>query len=371
MWWPSTSTAPKGSQSLSASLGHCPRRRRAGALEGKLFFTVPRTVDWTHLKNSDGLGKIPGGQPQEIQGGQVVAPPSHPRTRQALHMGSDRIHRRAPRGRRFSSSRRSPNRFPNGSTNRAASQRTTSSRSELTRGSRPRLPRRLERSRTAGRDLGTSSSSTPPRAAFSPSLASKAFLSRPPPREKSCANRTRRSVSSERPSVIGDSEDNQERSRVGCQKGRQHSEVFARYRWRWRSGRQHPAARSYGRRACRRSLSTATRTSQRGGPPRARGQSPEPPRTVNNEIIWQKLSEGRGEEKVTWYIPKSCIANATTILAHDVRWKGVIARDDFKEAEVMLTMPPWHPSDLEGAVVGPWTDADITRSLPGSSTPTK
>jgi predicted P-loop ATPase len=80
-----------------------------------------------------------------------------------------------------------------------------------------------------------------------------------------------------------------------------------------------------------------------------------------SELLWEQRSAGRGEDKETWFTPKSCIANALTILAHDARWTGILARDDFKETEVILKMPPWHPSDLAGASVGDWTDADVTR----------
>jgi predicted P-loop ATPase len=77
------------------------------------------------------------------------------------------------------------------------------------------------------------------------------------------------------------------------------------------------------------------------------------------ELLWMKRSKGRGDEKEEWFEPKSCPENAVVILNHDTRWTGIIARDDFKEIEISLKMPPWH--DATGASVGEWTDQDTTR----------
>jgi predicted P-loop ATPase len=79
------------------------------------------------------------------------------------------------------------------------------------------------------------------------------------------------------------------------------------------------------------------------------------------DIIWVKRSEGVGDDKDVWYVPKGCLSNGNTIIRQDTRWKSVLARNDFAEAEVMLKMPPWHENDGKGATVGPWTDIDTSR----------
>jgi predicted P-loop ATPase len=79
------------------------------------------------------------------------------------------------------------------------------------------------------------------------------------------------------------------------------------------------------------------------------------------DLIWIKRSEGSGENKEEWFVPKSCLANGMTIMRKDERWNGVIARNDFSEAEVMLKPPPWHENDGVGAVTGPWADVDTSR----------
>jgi hypothetical protein len=82
------------------------------------------------------------------------------------------------------------------------------------------------------------------------------------------------------------------------------------------------------------------------------------------DLIWSKRSQGVGDNKEEWFVPKGCLANGTTILRKDERWQGVLARNDFLEAEVKLKIPPWHEIDGEGAVgIGPWTDADTSRLL--------
>lgn len=56
-------------------------------------------------------------------------------------------------------------------------------------------------------------------------------------------------------------------------------------------------------------------------------------------------------------------ANAATILAHDPRWQGVLAYDEFAETIVTTSAPPWRPCDVPegGAKPGDWTDEDTTR----------
>jgi predicted P-loop ATPase len=78
-------------------------------------------------------------------------------------------------------------------------------------------------------------------------------------------------------------------------------------------------------------------------------------------LLWVKRSEGGRGEKVEWYVPKSCIANAVTILTHDDRWLRVLARNDFGEVDITRSVPPWHDHDSGGAKVGQWTDTDTTR----------
>ncbi len=86
-----------------------------------------------------------------------------------------------------------------------------------------------------------------------------------------------------------------------------------------------------------------------------------PPEAWMTKLLWVKRSEGHAKAKVEWYTPKSCVANATTILGNDARWAGVIARNDFAEVDVIMREPPWHSDDRKGSRVGPWTDADTTR----------
>jgi putative DNA primase/helicase len=78
-------------------------------------------------------------------------------------------------------------------------------------------------------------------------------------------------------------------------------------------------------------------------------------------LLWAKRTEGKGEDRIEWYVPKSCTANAITILTHDERWRGVLARNDFAEADITRRAPPWHEHEAEGASTGPWTDPDTTR----------
>jgi len=59
---------------------------------------------------------------------------------------------------------------------------------------------------------------------------------------------------------------------------------------------------------------------------------------------------------------KQCLANAVTILSHDVVWSGVLAYDEFANGPITLKEPRWHPDDKpEGCKPGPWTDADDLR----------
>jgi putative DNA primase/helicase len=57
-----------------------------------------------------------------------------------------------------------------------------------------------------------------------------------------------------------------------------------------------------------------------------------------------------------------CVSNAIMILTNDVRWKDVLAWDEFAQDMATLTVPPWgadegHP----GLRAGIWTDSDTTR----------
>jgi predicted P-loop ATPase len=85
------------------------------------------------------------------------------------------------------------------------------------------------------------------------------------------------------------------------------------------------------------------------------------PHAWMRELLWIRRTEGKGDKKAVWFVPKSCTANAITILTHDDRWGGVLARNDFGEADIIRRMPPWHEHEAEGASVGPWTDPDTTR----------
>lgn len=51
-------------------------------------------------------------------------------------------------------------------------------------------------------------------------------------------------------------------------------------------------------------------------------------------------------------------ANAYAILAHDPRWKGVLAYNEFSQRIVKRVAPPY-----EGGTVGDWEDADIGKAL--------
>lgn len=56
-------------------------------------------------------------------------------------------------------------------------------------------------------------------------------------------------------------------------------------------------------------------------------------------------------------------ANAITILAHDSRWEGVLAYDEFAETIVTRTIPPWREQDMPpDCKPGDWTDQDIVRT---------
>jgi putative DNA primase/helicase len=58
----------------------------------------------------------------------------------------------------------------------------------------------------------------------------------------------------------------------------------------------------------------------------------------------------------------ACVANAVTILTCDVRWREVLAFDEFEGAVVTLKVPPWHRQDRPAdPKPGLWTDANTTR----------
>jgi predicted P-loop ATPase len=56
-------------------------------------------------------------------------------------------------------------------------------------------------------------------------------------------------------------------------------------------------------------------------------------------------------------------ANAITIFAHDPRWTGVLAYDEFAEMVITRSPPPWRPQDAAADQVRPgeWCDGDTTR----------
>lgn len=54
------------------------------------------------------------------------------------------------------------------------------------------------------------------------------------------------------------------------------------------------------------------------------------------------------------------VANLTTILAHDERWEGVLAWDEFSEKAIKRRPAPWH-SDDGGSDCGPVDDDDAVR----------
>jgi predicted P-loop ATPase len=87
------------------------------------------------------------------------------------------------------------------------------------------------------------------------------------------------------------------------------------------------------------------------------------PQPWMKDFIWSKRSEGTGDNKEEWFVPKGCLSNGITILFNDERWKGVLGRNDFSETEVTLKMPPWHGNDGAGATIGPWTDVDTSRLI--------
>jgi predicted P-loop ATPase len=60
--------------------------------------------------------------------------------------------------------------------------------------------------------------------------------------------------------------------------------------------------------------------------------------------------------------PRKIVANATTILALDPRWSGVLAYQALSDKLVKLLPPPWHSHDApQDNTAGPWTDADTSR----------
>lgn len=77
-------------------------------------------------------------------------------------------------------------------------------------------------------------------------------------------------------------------------------------------------------------------------------------------LIWAQKRGAKGEDPTL--VPASRVTNAIEVFSHDARWKGVIAYDAFAESIVSRKMPPWHATELAGAVVGDWTEEDTTRA---------
>lgn len=77
-----------------------------------------------------------------------------------------------------------------------------------------------------------------------------------------------------------------------------------------------------------------------------------------DHLLWTRRAP-KGEEPT--YVPASTVANANLVLTSDLRWKGVIAYDEFAECIVKTRMPPWHAAEAGGAKLGDWTETDTTR----------
>jgi len=53
--------------------------------------------------------------------------------------------------------------------------------------------------------------------------------------------------------------------------------------------------------------------------------------------------------------------NVISVLAHDPRWSGVLAWNEFSERIDLRKLPPWHPDDAPAVPSSSWQDSDDTR----------
>lgn len=61
--------------------------------------------------------------------------------------------------------------------------------------------------------------------------------------------------------------------------------------------------------------------------------------------------------------PRKNLANLSTILARDPRWRDVVAYHELREAIVITAAPPWHPDDAPPlAEQGEWSEQDTARA---------
>lgn len=59
---------------------------------------------------------------------------------------------------------------------------------------------------------------------------------------------------------------------------------------------------------------------------------------------------------------RECIANGTTIIAHDEEWTDVLAYDDFKQDIILRRAPPWYDTDRDTTEnLGLWKEGDTVR----------
>jgi len=79
---------------------------------------------------------------------------------------------------------------------------------------------------------------------------------------------------------------------------------------------------------------------------------------------WESLLlHTRNKDGTTGAGLRNVVANACTILAHDPRWAGILAHDDFAETIVTLSPPPWRATETPAELKpGDWTDGDSVRT---------
>ncbi|HEY1695168.1 MAG TPA: virulence-associated E family protein [Polyangiaceae bacterium] len=78
-------------------------------------------------------------------------------------------------------------------------------------------------------------------------------------------------------------------------------------------------------------------------------------------MLWVRHEGSERRGGGVWFTPSRDVANLISVLVHDPRWFGVVGRNSFAERDEIRSAPPWHPHEAQGAVAGPWTDADVTR----------
>lgn len=114
---------------------------------------------------------------------------------------------------------------------------------------------------------------------------------------------------------------------------------------------------------------SARRAADKAYPPKRQAQ-PEPTQHVATTAPPEHDPE-TGEVERSWreeLIPggtpgstANCLANVLTILAHDERWQGVLAYDEFSDRIIWRKPPPWHPDDAPSVQQPTVSDEDAPR----------